>query len=465
MNDEAGAPLGVGSKVVSGDRLESMYQVTVESTDGGEVPPADRSQLALLVGEENVDEALAPDPDAPAEAEALDPVAEAQARAGIAHFQFAQAIERLKREQGAPGVFATDEDQALAVIQSALVARAAEDPAKLAPAPDGREAKFDERDVRWALSLLTWIGKLRPHAWVPPPVATTPMGPEMRMALLGDWGTGLYGAPGCSRAIKAEGGFHAVVHLGDVYYSGTPGEVRSNFLEHWPTVPGARYFACNGNHEMYSGGYGYFKGILPAFAQPSSCFAMENDHWLVVGLDSAYRDHDLAKGQEAWLDGLLGRAGSKKLVLFTHHQPFSHFDGGGEKLVARLKPLLDARRITAWYWGHEHRCVVYDAHPAWGFHGRCAGHSGYPYFRKPSLGFNELIDPPMAGHGFWRELPANPQRGAPRAILLDGPNPDLGSSKDDYGPNGYVVLEFDGPSLIERYHLSDGTRLHSITIA
>ena len=51
--------------------------------------------------------------------------------------------------------------------------------------------------------------------------------------------------------------------------------------------------ALNGNHEMYSGGFGYFKLILPAFEQDSSYFALQNEHWLLVGLDTAYVDHDM----------------------------------------------------------------------------------------------------------------------------------------------------------------------------
>ena len=65
--------------------------------------------------------------------------------------------------------------------------------------------------------------------------------------------------------------------------------------------------ACNGNHEMYSGGYGYFDSVLPAFNQPSSCFAITNEHWLIVGLDSAYADHDLADEQGSWVKGLARR--------------------------------------------------------------------------------------------------------------------------------------------------------------
>ncbi len=83
----------------------------------------------------------------------------------------------------------------------------------------------------------------------------------------------------------------------------------------------------------------------------------------------------------AWLEQIVQRAGDRKVVVFTHHQPYSLFDSQGPKLVSKLARLLSARSLFAWYWGHEHRCVLYDQHPAWGLHGRCIGHGGYPYFR------------------------------------------------------------------------------------
>jgi hypothetical protein len=380
--------------------------------------------------------------------------------------RFNAAVRLLEEADVNPGVFSTTENQIAAVIQSTLAHKAAEDPTKIAPAPgDGREAKFDERDVRWALSLITWVGKLRPHGWLPLPDSARPMADTLRFAVMGDWGTGLYGGPRCAQSIAQDGAFQGLIHLGDVYYSGTMSEVRDNFLKFWPGVNNALRLACNGNHEMYSGGYGYFDAILPEFGQTSSGFALENTHWLIVGLDSAYADHDLANHQDAWLRGLVDASPTKKLVLFSHHQPFSHFDEGGEKLIEKLLPFLSAGRITAWYWGHEHRCVIYDRHPEWDFFGRCLGHSGYPYFRKPSLAFHEVVDPPQQGYGFWRELPRNATTGAPRALLLDGPNPYVEGHKDEYGPNGYVTLEFDGPHLTEHYFLPEGTELHKIDIA
>ena len=170
------------------------------------------------------------------------------------------------------------------------------------------------------------------------------------------------------------------MHLGDVYYSGTRREVRRHFLDLWPRVPNAINRACNSNHEMYSGGEGYFGETLLDFQQPSSTFLLENSHWVLAGLDTAYYDHDLDDDQVHGRPAV-SRLEGRRLVLFSHHQPFSLLASQGPQLQRKLANLLAAGTVHAWYWGHEHLLAIYERHPAWGMHGRCVGHSGFPYFR------------------------------------------------------------------------------------
>ena len=118
----------------------------------------------------------------------------------------------------------------------------------------------------------------------------TAMPNQAQFALFSDWGTGLYGAQPIAETIAQRSDLDYVVHLGDVYYAGTPKEVANRFLALWPQVEGATKLALNSNHEMYSGGHAYFEQTLPAFGQKSSYFALQNDHWLVVGLDTVL-DH------------------------------------------------------------------------------------------------------------------------------------------------------------------------------
>jgi hypothetical protein len=293
---------------------------------------------------------------------------------------------------------------------------------------------------------------LRPHKFLNAAAQPDGIPNRFRAAVMGDWGTGLYGAPQCARSISgASTAYNLILHLGDVYYAGTDGEVQQRMLDIWPSVPGAMSRALNGNHEMYSGGQAYYKKALPMFGQAASYFALQNDYWVLIGLDSAYRDYDLHPNQVPWLRKIIGSAGGRKVVLFSHHQPFSLLDSQGPRLVAKLSEWLGAGRVFAWYWGHEHRCLFYEPHPAWSFFGRCIGHSGYPYFRS------DVVNAP-AEDNHWRRLAG--RNLAPAARVLDGPNPFVTGEEERYGPNGYLTLEFDDDRVNEIVHLATGEAVY-----
>lgn len=373
-------------------------------------------------------------------------------------------LEKEARRQG-PGMITAVQHQFASLLQSRLL----EDPPPggalhelppQRPAQSAFEVKYDEHDILgWVGSVFSWWRKIRPEPWLTAAADPEPIGrgSHLRLAMLADWGTGLYGAPVCASAIKTDAGpLDLLLHLGDIYYSGTVGEAKSRFLDVWPSRSGAISRACNANHEMYTGGEGYFRQVLPAFGQKASYFALENDHWLLVGLDTAYADHDLHGDQVAWLTRLVDRAGGRRVILFSHHQPFSLLDSQGPKLVEKLGTLLGAGKIFAWYWGHEHRCVLYDRHPAWGFLGRCVGHGGYPYFRD-ALGEWPLEDKVWRRHGARNMVPG--------ALILDAPNRYVAGEEEKYGANGYVSLEFEGAHVNEVIHEPDGTVLRQQELA
>ena len=377
-------------------------------------------------------------------------------------------MRNLAEATGEPGVLCAPNDQATALMQSALAERAAQQ-GQVEPLPDGAmEAKFDNRDIGWIRELIPHIrAKLGLSSRAPrPPIIdvrdTVP--DECTFAVLGDWGTGLYGARPIADAVSHAGDHDALLHLGDVYYGGTKREVQEHFLDLWtPMVeanPRSVSRACNSNHEMYSGGAAYFEMTLPAFGQRSPVFILENSYWTFVGLDSAYDEHDLDDVQVALLEKVVGGLDGKKLVLLSHHQPYSLLAGGGPKLVRRLQHLLEARLIFAWYWGHEHLLALYDEHPRWGLHGRCVGHSGFPYPR-PVLGDAPRIELPQ-GHTL-AAMPGTPD--VPGAQILDGANDYLGDRRERYGPNGYVRLELDGPRLVESVMSPTGLVLHRTELA
>jgi hypothetical protein len=376
---------------------------------------------------------------------------------------FSRALKILEAEQRDQNVLSAPDDQFTSLLQSYLAETSLQSGKVEAGPGGGLEAMFDERDILgWAKSLFTWVKKIRPHKWVVADATPDQIPNSLRVAILGDWGTGLYGAPSCAQSISSDpAGYGLLLHLGDVYYSGTDQEVADRFLNLWPTKANAISRACNSNHEMYTGGYAYFNLTLRKFKQKASNFALQNDNWLLVGLDSAYKEWELANDQVTWLKNLIANAGNRRVVLFSHHQPFSWKEVPNAKLQSAVGDLLTQKKIFAWYWGHEHRCMIYDRHPVWEIYGRCVGHSGYPYF----------IDKTDAGsiveHGpqdsAWRRVET--KNLVPGGLILEGPNPYIQKHENKYGPNGYMTLELNDSHLNEIAQMPDGSVAYHREIA
>jgi len=376
-----------------------------------------------------------------------------------------RAITALQDAETEAGVLSSPDDAAGALLQSFIAEQAAAGGLVQPTTGDAFEAKFDKHDYwGWARGagwnfLQTKLGRQNRHpllAW-PQSADTLRLPPEPKLAILGDWGTGLYGAPRIAASIEQRGGeFDALVHLGDVYYSGTEQEVSNRLLLAWPKVDAPSRF-CNSNHEMYSGGAPYFTDTLPAYGQTSSAFVLENDDWLVVGLDTAYDEYKLADGQLEWLKSVLDAQGDRGLILLSHHMLYPRYPSKHESpagLQTQLADVLNSRRVTAWYWGHEHLCAVFDPHPNWGLYGRCVGHSGYPYIR-PKFGDAPLDK--LAHDASWRTVA--PRAEAPQALVLDGPNRDIGEHADKYGPNGFMTIELHRGRLREVVCDAEGREL------
>jgi len=274
-----------------------------------------------------------------------------------------------------------------------------------------------------------------------------------RVVIVGDWGTGLPAALAVAEQIASllESGVSAglqqhVIHLGDVYYAGFRDEYDKRFLAHWPvseSMGGVSSWSLNGNHDMYSGGRGYFHHLLrePRFAahQGSSFFSLENAAWQLLGLDSAYRDFDLVGHQSDWVEQRLGGS-SKKTILLSHHQAFSAHDKIGDLMAQRLADAFAHRPVDAWLWGHEHRCYVYR--PGAGNYVKyaaCIGHGGVP---------TVLSDADLA---------------VPDTVAWQLNEFDL-IGEDRWGRCGFAVLDFDGPRLQVRYIDQTGTLNHTDVI-
>lgn len=145
---------------------------------------------------------------------------------------------------------------------------------------------------------------------------------------------------------------------------------------------------------MYDGAYSYFTALEKRFTDQGNCsyFAMKNDDWLIVGLDSAYAsDHwdlymegNLNSAQLDWLKNLPAKQG---IIITSHH---TGFDLQGKTTTALYKQVIDALsnengncryQNIYWYWGHAHNVVVYKDRqlPGATFRSRCISHAAIPY--------------------------------------------------------------------------------------
>lgn len=227
---------------------------------------------------------------------------------------------------------------------------------------------------------------------------------DARIVLVGDWGMGNTPARAVSKLIEAElagaGNRQThVIHLGDVYYSGDKTEAQRHFLDPWPVKPGdaKRCSWClNGNHDMYSGGHGYFETILrddrfrhqrTADGRGISYFRLHNEHWQFLGLDTAWDQHLLTHhGRHGFLqdpqaDWVLScvRAAKGRTVLLTHHQFLSEHHTIEGNLKSKLRPVLQgAGGIDAWFWGHEHICMRFPGRADVRY-AACTGHGSIPH--------------------------------------------------------------------------------------
>lgn len=250
-----------------------------------------------------------------------------------------------------------------------------------------------------------------------------PLGERSTVALVSDWGTGNADAIAVARQIAARDPDH-VIHLGDVYYAGTPFEIERNFLDVWRAYGPrrARYWGLNSNHDMYSGGFGYFHHVLPAFEQPASYFALGNAWWQLIGLDSAYVNHTFTTPQMTWLEAQT--TGPARNVVLTHHNVLSQFRKRGDALEEWLDPWIAAGRIHGWFWGHEHHLVQYADYR--GIKCRCIGHGALPYVPPDRLRIREAV---AVERMETRPSPRDPQRGM----------------------HGFALMTFDGPTLDIEY--------------
>ena len=401
---------------------------------------------------------------------------------------FTQGMAMWRDSEINPQVLHTPQHQTASRLQTHIVSQAAQKKDGLAQffldierkILECFEVKFSPEDwPEWAASFFTWVPTI--VRAVRPPADPNPeaIPNSFAVGVLGDFGTGLYGAPVCSQSIVGNWNtspYQLMLHLGDIYYSATSDEMIDRLQQFWPATPAINR-ALNGNHEMYTGGISYFGAVLRDFNQKSSYFAMQNDHWILVGLDTAY-DQDqegllghagvLTDEQINWLRPIVAARENRKVVLFTHHQPFSQAEeNNGGNLMRQLHEFLDAKAIFAWYWGHEHRCLLYDPYPVYGFHGRCVGHAGFPDSPPDLKGTGD------SNLGLkWKHYPAKTAKDdqghdapVPAASIYVAPNIYIPNFANDFTPNGFMRLEFEDDHLIEDVREPDNNTIYRRELA
>jgi predicted phosphodiesterase len=269
------------------------------------------------------------------------------------------------------------------------------------------------------------------------------------VALLADWGTGEHGAKNMLRRI-ADRKPDVVIHLGDVYYSGTEYEFQNYFYAVWQQTLGLpklnwntkaagplskpATFTLAGNHDMYAGGAPYYMTI-DLLGQPASYFCLRNKDWQFVALDTGLHDSNptsagsatyLEDAEVKWLKDKMATKNGRKTVLLSHHQLFTAYTEEeieskpvNPKLLPQVQDVL--ADIDVWFWGHEHNLVIFDEYL--GVLARCIGHAAFPVPITQPLTRNSV----------------------PVKLTL------VADPKEAFFPHGYVMIQLDGKSATATY--------------
>jgi 3',5'-cyclic AMP phosphodiesterase CpdA len=278
-------------------------------------------------------------------------------------------------------------------------------------------------DVAWLSTLTEYRryfgnnGKLRPIPYVRARdvgTNTIAIKADARIALVGDWATGANPAFEVLKLI-ANDKPDALIHLGDIYYSGTPDECRENFadpinkiLRREATVP---VFTVSGNHDMYCGGVGFYQLIAELNPQPLTqaasffCLRSVDERWQVLAMDTGLNDYNprsvvdavtfVDEDELAWHCDRI-REFPGRTLLMSHHQLFSAFspigpkDNSGQRsptnplLLKAFQKMNSSGKVAAWFWGHEHTLSIYEPFGSLE-RGRCVGHGAVPVSARDAI--------------------------------------------------------------------------------
>lgn len=311
--------------------------------------------------------------------------------------------------------------------------------------PDGDilgDSKYETLDVGWVEAFIVWLDNYFANRNFPEPGVWLQIPDQASFAIFGDWGGGIWNdnkvAQTISDLIKNLKPDYSI-HLGDVYYAGDPNQEQSYLLNLWPAAQRDN-FTLNSNHEMYPNGKGYFDVALAnelfKSQQGKSFFALENTHWIVVGLDSAFA----SEKDQLYMHGAINNvqkdflksvsAKGKQTIVLCHHNPIDLTGTTKEQLWSEVYDNLGGN-LKYWYWGHLHAGAVYKDID--NIKCRLAGHGVIPWGNSSSLQQN------LGNSVVWYENKS--------------PNP----SDQPRVQNGFALLRLNGPTVKEAFYGEDGT--------
>jgi len=299
-------------------------------------------------------------------------------------------------------------------------------------------------DPRWGGTITEYMKYFGPFGSRREPLYVTPktVGGKVitiksgaKVALLGDWGTGADPALRVLRQVKQQDP-DIVIHLGDIYYSGTEAECHAKFETPINEIferaeSRLPVYTLAGNHDMYCGGVGYYalikrlnKGIKAvdgkSMVQPASFFCLRaaDSTWQLLAMDTGRHDYSpfsvtdvvtfVESEEQDWLRERVQEF-EGKTILLSHHQLFSAFSQiGGRSATGKLDPVNQkllgtyqllaqtGKPIVAWFWGHEHNLCVYQPYSGL-VRGRCLGHGAIPVFAddNPYEAIDGIDNPPI----------------------------------------------------------------------
>ncbi|CAN5910598.1 hypothetical protein BH11BAC7_BH11BAC7_00430 [soil metagenome] len=189
-----------------------------------------------------------------------------------------------------------------------------------------------------------------------------------------------------------------------------------------------------------------FYSLSPLQKGVSYC-ALQNDNWLILCHDSSYyatrdmymdgsiMDPQSGGSQVTWLLNVIKQAGSRKIIVVTHHQPV---DLGGlhiTNLFGQINTILTLYnlKIAFWYYGHEHNAAVYGQYSAMYYPARCIGHAAIPY------GVAADLTDALGTTVVWAESQSANDSDYPERIL-----------------NGYLTMNLNSAAMTESLYSENG---------